>query len=279
MRKLLLATLLTVSLESAMAETKGIIMDFGALDTIDALGEANSVVGLPKQNAPEYLKQYSADQYQSTGGMKEPNIEVIRNAKPDFIVISGRQGKFLEELQSIAPVINFSGDKDYLKSAQMNIMAVGKAVGKEKEAQEAWGKLSQKIEASAKVADASSKKAIVVLHNNGNVWVSNQSGYAALVHDVLNVKRADTTEGEARAEADVKYLTEKNPDIIFIVDRSAAIGVEPLKQDHFLAKEFADVSAVKNGKVIYLTPKLWYLSGRGLQSLDLQIDEVMNALK
>ena len=32
-------------------------------------------------------------------------------------------------------------------------------------------------------------------------------------------------------------------------------------------------------EVIYLTPDLWYLSGGGAESLDRQIDEVINALK
>ncbi|GAA5098546.1 ABC transporter substrate-binding protein [Wohlfahrtiimonas larvae] len=279
MRKLLLATLLVGSLGSAMADPKGVVMDFGALDTIDALGSSEAVIALPQQNAPEYLKQYTAEKYQNTGGMKEPNIELIRNAKPDFIVISGRQGKFIDELKAIAPVTNFSGGEDYLGSAQKNIIAVGKVVGKEAEAKAAWDKLDEKLKATATKNAASPKKAVVVMHNDGKIGVANNSGYATLIHEVAGIKRADEKKYEGRVAADAKYFTDTNPDIIFIVDRSAAIGATPMKADYFKAADFANVQAVKDGKVIVLNPKLWYLSGRGLQSIELQVDEVTKAVE
>jgi len=37
-------------------------------------------------------------------------------------------------------------------------------------------------------------------------------------------------------------------------------------------------SAFKNGKIVYLTPDLWYLSGAGLESTAAQLTEVANAL-
>lgn len=280
MRKLLLATLLTLSFGTAMADPKGVVIDFGALDTIDALGASDAVVALPKSNTPEYLSQYNADKYQSSGGLKEANFEVIGAAKPDFIVISGRLGKSQDELQKIAPVINFSeGNEDYLASAKANIIKVAKAVGKEAEANEALTKLDAKIKDAAAKNAASPKKAVVVIHNDGKLGVSNSSGYASLIHDVAGVKRADEKKYEGRVAADAKYFTETNPDIIFVVDRSSAIGATPMVADYFEAAEFADVKAVKDGKVVVLTPKLWYLSGKGLQSIELQVDEVTKAVE
>lgn len=285
MRKLLLATLLSLSFGAAVADTKGVVMDFGALDTIDALGGADLVVALPKQNAPEYLVQYTTDQYQSTGGMKEPNIELIREVKPDFIITSGRQGKFVEELQAIAPVTPFLsteeqiGTDEYLVGVKNNIVNVGKVIGKQAEAEAAWDKLDAKIKDAVAKNSTSSKKAIVVLHNDGNMGVANNSNYAKTVHEVAGVKRADEKTYEGRVPADAKYFTETNPDVIFIIDRSAAIDATPLDQDYFKAAEYADVQAVKDGKIFVLTPKLWYLSGHGLQSLELQVNEVTKAME
>ena len=279
MRKLLLATLLVGSLGSAMADPKGVVMDFGALDTIDALGAGETVIAVAKNSAPEYLNKYTADTYQSTGGLKDANLELVGSLKPDFIVISGRLGGSFDEFQKIAPTINFSGSEDYLGSAKANIVAVGKAVGKEAEANAAWDKLDAKLKKVAAKNSASPKKAVVVLHNDGKIGVSNSSGYATLVHEVAGIKRADEKKYEGRVAADVKYFTDTNPDIIFVVDRSAAIGATPMKGDYFQAAEFANVQAVKDGKVIVLNPKLWYLSGRGLQSIEMQIDEVTKAVE
>ena len=279
MRKLLLATLLVGSLGSAMADPKGVVMDFGALDTIEALGAGEAVIAVAKNSAPEYLNKYTAETYQSTGGLKDANLELVGSLKPDFIVISGRLGGSFDDFQKIAPTINFSGGEDYLGSAKANIVAVGKAVGKEAEANAAWDKLDAKIKEASAKNSASPKKAVVVLHNDGKIGVSNSSGYATLVHEVAGIKRADEKKYEGRVAADAKYFTDTNPDIIFVVDRSAAIGATPMKADYFQAAEFANVQAVKNGKVIVLNPKLWYLSGRGLQSMAMQIDEVTKAVE
>lgn len=279
MRKLLLATLLTCGLTTAMADPKGVVMDFGALDTIDALGGEASVIALPKKHTPEYLEKYLAEQYKVSGDMFNLDMELIRKENPDFIVISGRQGRSAAELQSIAPVINFSaGNDNYVESVQYNILAVGKAIGKEAEAKAALGKLDTKIKAAQDKSAASPKKAVVLMHNDGKVGLSNHSGYATLVHDVAGVKRADEKKHEGRVAADGQYLTAVNPDIIYLIDRSAAIGKTPMKADHFKAAEFQNVQAIKDDKVILLTPKLWYLSGKGLQSLNLQIDEVTKAI-
>lgn len=285
MRKLLLAAMVSLSFGVAAADTKGVVMDFGALDTIDALGAGNTVVALPVQNAPEYLSQYTTEQYQNTGGMKEPNIELIREIKPDYIITSGRQGKFVEELQTIAPVTPFVSTEEkistaeYLDGVKSNIVNVGKVVGKESEAEAAWNKLEAKIKDAVAKNSASSKKAVVVMHNGGNLGISNNSNYAKTVHEVAGVKRADEKSYEGRVPADAKYFTEINPDVIFVVDRSAAIGAEPMSEDYFKAAEYADVQAVKDGKIIVLTPKLWYLSGHGLQSIELQVDEVTKAMQ
>ncbi|WP_077928597.1 ABC transporter substrate-binding protein [Wohlfahrtiimonas populi] len=280
MRKLLLATLLVGSFGSAMADPKGVVMDFGALDTIEALGGSASVSALPKEFAPEYLEKYKTADYKLSGDMFKLDMDLIRQENPDFIIISGRQGRSAAELQSIAPVINFSaGNDNYMESVQYNILAVGKAIGKEAEAKAALEKLDAKIKSAQEKSAASKQKAIVVMHNDGNVGLINHSGYATLVHDVAGVKRADEKKHEGRVAADAKYLTEVNPDIIYVVDRSAAIGAKPLDENYFKAKELAEVKAVKDVNVIYLTPKLWYLSGKGLQSIDLQVEEVMTPIK
>ncbi len=43
--------------------------DLGSLDTLDALGLSDQVVGVPKSSLPEYLEQYSADDVNDIGGL------------------------------------------------------------------------------------------------------------------------------------------------------------------------------------------------------------------
>src|SRR5699024_11568313 len=118
-------------------------------------------VAMTKQFAPEYLEKYHTDKMLSSGDMFKLDMELINNENPDFIVISGRQGRSAAQLQSIAPVINFSAaNDDFLESAKFNIYAVGKAIEKEAEAKAAWDSLNNKIEKSAEKAKASPQTAL-----------------------------------------------------------------------------------------------------------------------
>src|SRR5699024_12610324 len=101
-------------------------------------------VAMTKQFAPEYLEKYHTDKMLSSGDMFKLDMELINNENPDFIVISGRQGRSAAQLQSIAPVINFSAaNDDFLESAKFNIYAVGKAMAEEAEANAAAATLSR----------------------------------------------------------------------------------------------------------------------------------------
>lgn len=255
-----------------------VAMDFGALDTLAELGATNKVVALPKENAPEYMSVYTTDSYVNTGGMKTPDISVIKAAKPDVIVMTGRQNAAYDDLTKVAPTIRYATDSTkYLASAKDNAVMLGELVGKKALAEQKWAALETKLKGIQAQADASPLKATVMLHNGGKLMVSNSS-YAAFIHDVLHVKKADAALSNDRVVVDAAYLNKVNPDIIYVVDRSGAVGQPPLDMKLLTGKDMKNVKAVKNQKVVVLTPKLWYLSGGGLQSIALQADEVAKHL-
>jgi len=89
---------------------------------------------------------------------------------------------------------------------------------------------------------------------------------------VQPVVRGERTFYPVKAET----LAEMAPDTLLVVDRSAAVGAEPLKPE-ILEAAMADAGA--DTDVVVLNPGLWYLSGGGLQSVRLQVDEVVNAVR
>ena len=264
---------------------KVIVMNYGALDTLDALGKGSIVVGTPLSVIPSYLQQYSKAHITDTGNMKEPNIDAIKQAKPDLIIIDGRQAKRTEELSKIAPVLNLSVDtKNYLASTKNHINILANMTGTDKVATDLIQSLETKINNTQVLAQASNKKAIVAIHNNGKMILINTSSSAALIHEVLKVKRAvpltvtTTQDSNVRPKPifiDSQFINKLKPDIIYIVDRSKAIGQQAMVTNYF------DQKLLKKNKthIVYLTPDLWYLSGGGAESLDRQIDEVINSLK
>ena len=264
---------------------KVVVMNYGALDTLDALGKGSIVVGTPLSVIPSYLQQYSKAHITDTGNMKEPNIDAIKQAKPDLIIIDGRQAKRTEELSKIAPVLNLSVDtKNYLASTKNHINILANMTGTDKVATDLIQSLETKINNTQVLAQASNKKAIVAIHNNGKMILINTSSSAALIHEVLKVKRAvpltvtTTQDSNVRPKPifiDSQFINKLKPDIIYIVDRSKAIGQQAMVTNYF------DQKLLKKNKthIVYLTPDLWYLSGGGAESLDRQIDEVINSLK
>ena len=263
---------------------KVVVMNYGALDTLDALGKGSIVTATPLSVLPAYLQQYKNTTVTDTGNMKEPNIDAIKQAKPQLIIIDGRQARHTEEFTKIAPVINLSVDaKNYLESTKNHINVLASITGTEKTANNLIQSLDAKISNAQLVAQASNKKAIVAIHNDGKMILINASSSAALIHDVLHVKRAvplapQPTNGIGKPKPtfiDNSYISKVKPDIIYVVDRSKAIGQSAMKNDFFNTK----VLAKSKTEVIYLTPDLWYLSGGGAESLDRQIDEVINVLK
>ena len=264
--------------------SKVVVMNYGALDTLDALGKGSIVIGAPLSVLPSYLEQYKNANIADTGNMKEPSIDAIKQAKPQLIIIDGRQASKTQELSKIAPVINLSVDaKNYLESTKKHINLLADITGTENTASTLIQALDVKINNAQSVAQSSPKKAIVAIHNDGKMILINASSSAALIHDVLKVKRAvpffiqpiNNGERPKPTFIDNNYVSDVKPDIIYVVDRSKAIGQTAMKEDFFDAR----ILAASNTQVVYLTPDLWYLSGGGAESLDRQIDEVINGLK
>jgi iron complex transport system substrate-binding protein len=271
------------------APQKIVVMDFGALDTLDALGVGNRVKAAPVSNIPVYLQQYHNDQVQNAGQMKEPDIAAIQALKPDLIIMSGRQNAFYKDLSAIAPTLNYSvnaADGHYYEDVKKQIRLLGKIAGKEAQVQQQVKALDLKMSAARELAQHSGQKAIVVLHNDGHVMLMNQGTYPALIFDELKIKRAVAADalptpviGEngrpAPVMVDSQFINQYHPDIVYVVDRSKAIGNTPIRNDYFDDKVLKRAGT----KIVYLSADLWYLSGNGLESLNRQIDEVVKSLQ
>lgn len=263
---------------------KIVVMNYGSLDTLDALGKGSLVVGTSLPVIPTYLQQYKNTNVADTGSMKAPNLETIKQLKPDLIIIDGRQASKYEELTKIAPVLNLSIDaKNYLQSTQEHINLLGELTNTQETANVLIQSLQNKISQAQTEAQKSNKKAIVAIHNDGKVILINNSSSATLIHDVLNVSRAvpltqvimNSKEKPKPTFIDNQYIATIKPDIVYIVDRSKAIGNQAMANDYFDAK----VLKKSKTKIVNLSADIWYLSGGGLESLDRQIDEVVDSLK
>lgn len=258
---------------------KVVVFDNGSLDTLDALGVGDKVVGAATDNLPAYLDDYK--KVDSAGGIKEPDLEKINQMKPDLIIISGRQSDFLEQLKEIAPTMYLAVDtSDTWNSIKQNVETLGKIFGKEKAAEKQLAALETSIKETKEKAVESKDKALTVLVNEGQLSTYGKDSRFGIVYDTFGFAEADdaikaSTHGQS---VSYEYVLDKNPDVLFVVDRTKAIGGDDSNNvaDNELV---AQTTAGKDKKVISLQPDVWYLSGGGLESVKMMLEDVNQAFE
>jgi iron complex transport system substrate-binding protein len=254
---------------------KVVVFDFGMLDTFDELGI--EVVGLPQANIPSYLSKYEDEKYANLGSLKEPDFEAIHALKPDVIFISGRQAELYKELSEIAPTVYVGLDTaHYMDSFKHNMELVGEIFGKEDEMTAELAEIDAQIAAINEKTATNDSKALIVLASEGKASAYGPNSRFGLIHDVFGFKVADekievSTHGQ---NITFEYVLETNPDVLFVVDRDAAVGGDASAKDSIENELVKKTNAYKNDKIVYLDAEYWYLSGGGLISMKEMIKEV-----
>ena len=263
---------------------KIVTFDLGAADTIRALGFEKNIVGMPTKTVPTYLKDL-AGKVKNVGSMVEPDLEAIAALEPDLIFASPRTQKFVDKFKEIAPTVLFeTGKEDYWTSTKTNIQSLAAAFGETgtQKAKEELANLDKSIQEVATKNESSDKKALAILLNEGKMAAFGAQSRFSFLYQTLKFKPTDTKFEDSRHGQEVSFesIKEINPDILFVINRTLAIGGDNSSNDGVLENALiAETPAAKNGKIIQLTPDLWYLSGSGLESTKLMIEDAQKALK
>ncbi|MED3563977.1 siderophore ABC transporter substrate-binding protein [Bacillus xiapuensis] len=258
---------------------KVVVFDFGILDSLEELGV--EVKGVPQANIPSYLKKYTADRYTNVGSLKEPDFEAIHALDPDVIFISSRQAELYNQFADIAPTVYVGMDyTDYMKSFEGNMNLLGKIFGKEDQVATELKDIQLKVNKVKEKASSVDKKGLIVLANEGKVSAYGPNSRFGLIHDVFGFAAADpsievSTHGQSIS---FEYIKEKNPGVLFVIDRNAAVGGEAGAKKVIENQLVKKTKAYKDGKIVYLNPDSWYLSGGGLKSMKEMANEVEEAL-
>ncbi len=259
---------------------KVVLLNYGVIDSFDKL--SLKIAGLPKANLPGYLSKYRLDDsIVDIGNLMDPNFEKINEMEPDLIIISARQAKLYDELSKIAPTIYMDIDKDdYMGSFKRNVRQLGELFDKEIEVEKDLVVIQSKIAQIKGMADVSDKTALIVLVNEGRYSAYGKGSRFGIIHDVFGIKPADqnievATHGQAISN---EFIQKVDPDYLFVIDRGAAIKRNQLNKQAFSNPLIAKTKAYKNDKIIFLSPDVWYLSGGGLESVAMMVDEIQKAL-
>ena len=257
-----------------------VVYDFGMLDTMNALGLDENIIGTVTNNVPGYLEETVAE-LENVGTLKEPDIEKLITLAPDLIIISGRLADFSDQLEEVAPVLQLSVDStDYWNSVQHNIQVIADVFGVDAEPELA--ELETEITAlNEKTAEFKEEEALLLLLNDGAISAFSSGSRFGQLFDVFGFEpvSADIETSTHGQTIGYEGILEINPDILFVIDRSQAIQTEAAENLQLLDNDFINkTNAAQNDRVITLSPDLWYLSGGGLESTHLMIEEINAAI-
>ncbi|MFU0790362.1 MAG: siderophore ABC transporter substrate-binding protein [Virgibacillus proomii] len=260
---------------------KVVVFDYGVLDSLDKLGV--EVAGVAKAgNIPSYLEKYEGDEYENIGSLKEPDFDKISEIKPDVIFISGRQSQVYDQLAEIAPTVYLGVDPaNYMESFKDNMKTLGEIFDKQSEVEKELKNIDSSVAAVQDKAKELDKKALIILANDDKISAYGTNSRFGLIHDVFGVPAVDENIEASTHGMNVsfEYVREQNPDLLYVIDRSAAIGEESAAKQIVENELVKATNAYKNDNITYLDPEFWYLSGDGLVSVQEMIKEIEASFK
>lgn len=269
--------------EVPIEPTKIVSFDYGALDSLMALGLESKVAGLPKSNLPEILKPFADEKYANVGNLFEPNFELLYNLKPDLIIVSGRAAAKIEDLRKIAPTIYLEPkNEDYYNTFKANVELLGKILKKEDLVKQKLDEVDKKLAELTARTKASEKTGLISLYTAGKVSVYGPNSRFGVLHQAFGLKPADPNIQEAAQHGQVvnfEYLKKIDPDYLFVVDRAKILGEETLAQTFFDNDVVKSTKAFKNNGIIYLNTENWYTVSGGIQSMTKMIEEISATMK
>ena len=264
------------------APQRVVALDMNEVDFLDQLGIP--VAGMPKDFIPHFLARYrDAPGVADLGSIVQPNLERVYAARPDLILITSLQANHYQALSEMAATVHF--DVDYRDSEtrhieviRQHLLTLGQIFAKPVLAQQKARALDAKVEQARGITRGRPERALVVLHNNGAFSSFGVQSRYGFIFTGLGVKPASPTAeaGLHGQPVSSEFIQQANPDIIYVVDRTAVMEHRPAVDIESMGNPLLrQTNAWKNGRVIVVDAQAWYVTGASPSALKQIIDDVI----
>ncbi|EDP60189.1 siderophore ABC transporter substrate-binding protein [Vibrio sp. AND4] len=261
-------------------------LDMNEVDFLDQLDVP--IAGMVKDFIPHFLEKYKqAPNIVDLGAIVQPNMERVYALKPDLVLMTPLHTTQYEELSQLSPTLHF--DIDYRNSRghhvdiiKQHLTDLGEIFGKQELAQQKIAEVEAKVAQARAVTTERPEKALVVMHNNGAFSSFGVESRYGFVFDVLGVKPAsEEVETSLHGQPiSSEFISQANPDILYIIDRTAVMQGKPIIDAEHLANPLLrQTKAWKNGNVVFVDPDAWYITSASVTSLKIVIDDIIKGYK
>lgn len=265
-----------------LAPERVVLFDYGALDSFEELGIEASVVGLPKHTMPKYLNKFKENSsIENVGSLMEPNFQKINELAPDLIVIGLRQVADYKEFAAIAPTIIYELNyEDYVGSVNKIVLQIGKIFQIENKAINRLDNLQESLAMEKNKIKQANLRGLIVMYNDGKFSAYGKGSRFGFIHDYFEIPAVveDLEVSRHGNSISTEFIQEHNPDLLYVLDRNAAISDENIHKESIENNLIKHTNAYKNGKITYLSPDVWYLSSGGIKALEIMGKEIGSSL-
>lgn len=239
-----------------------VVYDMTLLQDLAALDVA--VDGAPSDLPLDNLHSETQPDPEEVGTLFEPDLEALNAMQPQAILVGSRMAEKYDELANIAPTLDMTIDTaNIYESSKQRLHDLGALFGKSDQAAKLQNDIDSLI-TEAKAVTKDSGTGLVVMVNGNKMSVYGADSRYGFIHNVVNVPIADDQikDGRHGQPISFEYLQKTNPDWLFVVDRSAAIGEDSVGAKAVLDNPLvAQTTAWQKDQVVYLSPDSYLAFG------------------
>ena len=248
--------------ELAMSPSPLVVYDMTLMQDLAALDVA--VDGMPGSLLLDNLHSKTQPEPKAVGTVFEPDLEALNAMQPQAILVGSRMAEKYNELSNIAPTLDMSIDTaNIYESSKQRLHDLGALFGKSDQAARLQQNIDTLIDETKGVTKDKGTGLVVMVNGNKMSAYGDKSRYG-FIHTVLDVPMADQQIADAPHGQPVsfEYIQKANPDWLFVIDRSAAIGEDGIGAKAVLDNPLvAQTNAWSKQQVVYLSPDSYLAFG------------------
>ncbi len=239
-----------------------VVYDMTLMQDLAALDVA--IAGMPGELPLDNLQSKTQPNPEAVGTVFEPDLEALNAMQPQAILVGSRMAEKYDALSSIAPTLDMSIDTaNIYESSKQRLLDLGALFDKSAQAATLQGNIDSLIDETKAMTKDKGKGLVVMVNGNKMSAYGEKSRYGFL-HTVLDIPMADNQIADARHGQPIsfEYLQKVNPDWLFVIDRTAAIGEDGIGAKAVLNNPLvAQTNAWSKDQVVYLSPDSYLAFG------------------
>ena len=196
-----------------------------------------------------FKKHYKDADVVSVGWQKTPDLEKIKELKPDLILMTVEQEDLYEDLSEIAPTVGYRINTDENWDYHETSLKVAEIFDKRDEMKDALDRMDAKEAVFAENVKAKfGDQKLMYLRVTDNDIRYYAYGHFGYLYDTYKFNRAQTFNPEDMYQViDIDKLKDLNPDLLIVQADSQELLDNKLKN----SPVWTSLKAVQNNKVIY----------------------------